>query len=450
MLSDALDSIFNEIQEFQLSLTISPTAIFLHPQKYSPKLILPPALKIPSIRPNTKSIVQSLDPSAAPRCQFPVESVALPATPTAIPVKWTFESEAVRLSPLLPRESPPRFPPITIREKLAAYKPSIRALSPEEIHQVAQRIQSNISKARTFTPTARIQAAKAQASREVTRLALRRAARNAIWSNRLRKRQEDLQAKTRRLEWRRNAGEVEKGREMWAGGMVALGVLGRWRLKMVTRKALHSRAKGLLLWLLGVSQTCGKLRRSLQLKREKRAFETLRSLLPYINRRKKAIKAQKAEILADILETHLSREVLRRLIVVWKARVRLRQVGRLQSAVRTFAAVRAAQRLLLRLQWEQLEARTLSRPIPALVKEAVIKENVRNRARKYAQALMRWAESVKIVKETSPDGAFGLLSHSPKPQPPKPHFRRLLSPEDLQALLTATERRSHRFRPFHA
>ena len=357
----------------------------------------------------------------------------------------------MRLSPLLPRESPPRFPPITVREKLAAYKPSIRALSPDEILQVSQRIRSNISKARTYTPTARAAAAKAQALKEVTRSALIRTARNELHVQKQRRREEELQGKTRRFEWRRNAEEVAKGKVMWVGGIAALGVLGRWRRKMDTRKALHCRSKGLLLWLLGLARTCGKFCRSVKLKREKRAFKTLERLRPYLKRCRAALKLRKAEIIAKIIENHLSREVLTRLIVLWKAKVRSRQVGRLQSAIRTFVAVRAAQRLLLQLQWERLEAAgAISKQVPPHVRDAIIRENVKNRARKYAQALKRWTLNREIHQsETKTYATLGLLPRSLKPLPPKPRFRPVWSPEDLQALIAATERRPRRPRLFH-
>lgn len=437
--SDALDSIFSEIHDFQVEISTSPTAFFLRPQKYSPKATPSPA-KISHLRPNIKPICKAKELLIEPYAQFPAEVPNLPTTPTVIPAKWSFGPENMRLSTLLPRESP-RFPPITFREKIAAYKPSIRALSPEEIQQITQRIELNIAKARAYTPTARAEVARRRATDATTRSTLRRTVKKELHLEKQRRRVEEFEGKIRRFEWRRNAEEVGKGKEWWVGGLIALGVIGVWKGKMRARKALHSRAKGLLLWLLAVAWTCGKLIRSVKLKRRKQALRTLRQLRPYLKRFKAALKLRKSELIADLLADNLNRKAFRRLIKLWKGKIE-----KLQWAVRSLVTVRAAQRLLLLLQWERLEAAGgVQRVVQYHVKDMIIRETIRKRVKTHAQALKKWAESVQIaILETSANEVLGLLSPSSQPElPPKPRYRPILTSDELERMVKSTERQHH-------
>jgi hypothetical protein len=233
----------------------------------------------------------------------------------------TYKAETTR-SPLVTSfEKAPRFP-ATFQERIASYRPHIRQLSLGEKKEVALRIQTNIAAIKRYTPDERLKTLHEKAEMEEVRLSLTRSFRTELACIIRQKREENLKNKIRRFEWRMNPTAIFNGKKRWIGVICGLSAIRTWQNRFFHRKILHIRSEKVLKFLVLICISIGKIRIILRRNRRNRAFSTLRKLIPFIAQWRINNRKKLAERIAAAFESCISQQIIYKLIVLWKRRVK--------------------------------------------------------------------------------------------------------------------------------
>lgn len=257
------------------------------------------------------------------RADSPQESTLLHRLPLLAPSRLgpgSYKPETSQTPLVASFETAPRFP-VTFQERIATYRPHVRQLSSGERKEVALRIQTNIAAIKRYTPDERLKTLREKATMEETRLSLTRSFRTELASLTHRKREEDLQTKLRRFQWRMNPTAISKGKRHWAGLLCGLSVMSKWQSRFIHRKILHLRSEKILKFLVVMCLSIGRIRILVSRNRRKKAFATLRKLVPFLAHWRRKHRKELVERVADTLETACSQQTIYRLIGLWKRRV---------------------------------------------------------------------------------------------------------------------------------
>lgn len=231
-----------------------------------------------------------------------------------------YQPEASRSPAQTSFDTAPRFP-ASFQERIAAYHPHVRELSFDERRHISHRIQSNIQAVKRFTPDQKRQSLQKKAELEQTRLSLTRSFHLELTNNLRKQREENLENKLRRFEWRMNPEMVWKGKKRWVGVICALNSCNLLKNRFAKRKILHEKSQKILKFLLLVSMTIGKIRVTLKENRRKKAFCALKRLIPFISRWRISHRRRLIERIDLIIESCISQHAIYKLIVIWKSRV---------------------------------------------------------------------------------------------------------------------------------
>ena len=254
----------------------------------------------------------------------PQDTVLMHRLPLLAPSRLgpgTYKAETLR-SPLVASfEKAPRFP-ATFQERIASYRPHIRQLSSGEKKEVALRIQTNIAAIKRYTPDERLKTLHEKAEMEEIRLTLTRSFRTEMASIIRQKREENLKNKIRRFEWRMNPIAIVNGKKRWIGVICGLSAVRTWQSRFFHRKILHIRSEKVLKFLVLICISIGRIRIILMRNRRNRAFCTLRRLIPFIAQWRIKNRQKLAERIAASIEVCISQQIIYKLIVLWKHRVK--------------------------------------------------------------------------------------------------------------------------------
>lgn len=234
----------------------------------------------------------------------------------------SYQAETTRTALVASFEKAPRFP-VTFQERIATYRPHVRQLSSGERKEVALRIQTNIAAIKRYTPDERLKTLREKAAMEETRLSLTRSFRTELASLTHRKREEDLQTKLRRFQWRMNPAAISKGKRKWVGLFCGFSAMSKWQSRFISRKILHLRSEKVLKFLLVMCISIGRIRLLVSRNRRKKAFATLRKLVPFLTHWRRKHRKELVERVAETLEMATSRQTIYKLIGLWKRRVML-------------------------------------------------------------------------------------------------------------------------------
>jgi len=228
--------------------------------------------------------------------------------------------ENQRFSPVIPPEQSPRFPSALV------HYPCIRQLSPEEHQHLLSGLRLYRQSLSQYSPQERLKSLQQRSTQVSTRISINKAARTEIEHARKRHFQAEMEVKQRRFRWRQFPKEICAGKRLWAGLAVALGVVECWTRKSQARRVgdrqeLHIRSQRTLMLFLATARLCGKALRKTKEMRFSRLLKGLRPLRPYICRWKANRRHKSLELVTDFLENSISRDVIYRLVTVWKQRV---------------------------------------------------------------------------------------------------------------------------------
>lgn len=270
----------------------------------------PPILRVPRPIPAKREETRQVENHSSR------ESSQIVVSPDPLQPSWLL-GESMRFSPIIPVEKSSHFPSPPV------HHPCIRQLSPEDHLHSLRLYHQSLSQ---YTPQERLKSIHLRSIQASTRLSISKAAHVEIENARKRRFEADMEIKLRRFQWRQYPEEVTKGKKMWVGVAIVLGVVEQWRRKGVHRKVrirqeLHIRSQRTLMLFLAASRICGKTLRKAKQMRFSRLFRSLQPLKPYIRRWKSTRRRKFIEIITDFLENSISRDVIYRIVTVWKQRV---------------------------------------------------------------------------------------------------------------------------------
>ena len=333
----AFDQLVTEISQFEQTFAESTSSLLPKKRKTLAQL------QTKNLRPAFhKSVLRSLtmkkekeDEKLAykgERCSSPETDRKAAGIPHRLPIlpvsrlgPGCYNTQTQRLSPAGLFLRAPRFP-MTYQEKIETYQPHVRELTPEEKRELSLRIRDNISAVKRYTPEERLKTLQSKAALEESRSSLTRLLRTEIVESTRRRREEDLDNKLRRFQWRMKADEISKGKNRWAGLVCAVSALSLWMRKHAVRKvtctqALHERSQRVLKLLLQVSTCVGKICVRLRHRRRLCALAVLRRLCPFVARWTIAHRKALLERIALTIESSISQDIIYGVIARWKRRV---------------------------------------------------------------------------------------------------------------------------------
>lgn len=310
-LDEAFEQLLCGIEEFQG--TITPVKRKQKVEIPSIPALRPPMLRVPRPLPVKKEETRQTEDRSSR------ENSQIAASPDPLQPGWLL-GEDMRFSPVIPVGRSPRFPSPPV------YHPCVRQLSPEDHQQLLHGLRLYRQSLSQYTPQERLKSLRLRFTQASTRLSISKAAHIEIENARKRRFEADMEIKLRRFRWRQCPEEVTKGKKMWVGVAIALGVVEQWRRKGGQRRVsasqeLHIRSQRTLMLFLAASRICGKTLRKAKQMRYSRLFKSLQPLKPYIRRWKSTRRHRFVELITDFLENSISRDVIYRLVTVWKQRV---------------------------------------------------------------------------------------------------------------------------------
>ena len=188
------------------------------------------------------------------------------------------------------------------------------------------RIQDYAKDLEKYRPEAKLLAIKQKFATEETRRSISRATKFEIDLANRRKREEDLEVKLRRFEWRMKSDEISAGKVKWTRVVCAIGTLKimiqKFKVRKVKiRQSLHYRSEGVLKFLLLMAISVGKICRIVKQKRRKSALRTLKRMVPLAMRWMKFHKLKMSEKIVETIENCLSKDAMIQMIAAWKSKV---------------------------------------------------------------------------------------------------------------------------------
>lgn len=434
-LEEAFEQLLSGIEEFQGTLT---------PAKRKPQADLP------SLRPPVLRAPKTVAAKKPVQCEVQCSKEDSPVTVSPdLQAGWLL-GEDQRFSPVLPQERSPRFPTAPV------HYPCIRQLSPEEHQQFLSRLRLYRQSLSQYTPQERLKSMRQRSTQVSTRLSISKAARTEIEHVRKRHFEAEMEVKQRRFRWRQFPAEICAGKRLWAGLALALSLVERWTRKAQGRRVrttqeLHIRSQRTLMLFLVTARICGKALLKAKKMRFCRLLQRLRPLRPYIRHWKANRRGKFIELVTDFLENSISRDVIYRLVTVWKQRVPSTQIITIQRGVKDWQSTKEAQKTLLLLQWERWEDQFPKglgvKQAPKRVKELLLSDILKRKGMEHVKNIEKWQETCRNLQKArkkavkaDPLAEFPVLK-----LPPRPRFLLFLSPDELQTAQKAAEKKKSRW-----
>ena len=270
------------------------------------------------------------------------------------------------------------------------------------------------------------------------------------------RREEEMEVKQRRFEWRMSAEEISAGKKRWSGLVTAVGMVAGW---MEEEGAAHP-VIGILKLLLLLAICVGKISITVKTKRRARSYIILNKLSPYVRRWARRHRRKLAELISTHIENSISQDTMCRIIVTWK-----RRVVRIQRGVRAWLMQINMYKQLMVRQWEKAEAAqtnakhtkntagySIKEPkvdlvVPQGVKFVIVSEMLKAKSRTHLEARNEWKQHCKdlvhqrlLLLEEDP-----LLELPAAVLPPAPRFSCIMNPKEIAECVASAEKKKSRW-----
>ena len=340
--------------------------------------------------------------------------------------------------------SAPRFPTNGLD-----YIPRHRILTEEEKAAQRSRIKANrdLESSRFEARKQRLeqQSLKRSVKMEITRMAHSGVLESTKW-----RRQQALDDKFRRYEWRVRIDEVREVQKSWLWMLVYAGWLQTMWVKCMYRKELHRKSRKALRFLTLLSRCIGIVILKVKEIRLRRSYAMLQRHIPHMKRWLKARKEQHRQLIAHVTEHGLTQELIFQLMIRWLGKLRV-----VQRAIRSFLRTRRLFYVQGKMSWALTEVSLLKTTaksrtfateylegrasIPEKIKEYYIRLCVQKKLIRFFYDLRNHHKLCREKREEYSAHHDGDSSDL-KALPPAPVLSLVLSKEEFKELILEAEK----------